>query len=290
MLILKRILGFTIGVSVFTLLLNLAYNYDLQINTFLYNPKNILGLWANHIGAWPAYMGVPLAGWSLLCLSKKLRNKITKLVFWVLGVLITLAGCYVMFESTNGYMFGKTKPLLGIQVGAVVTVLLILHAFFSKQKRETIFKIGAFSAFYCVATMIQTIIINVMKSMWNRTRFDTMLNNDGDFDRFTSWVDLGGNGGTSFPSGHTIAAASILLCVFLPLLFKECKGDEKKFLFIGYVYTGLVALGRIIIGRHYLSDVTMSMLVATILLTILWYLPPVKKYFAWVRRKTEKHN
>lgn len=50
--------------------------------------------------------------------------------------------------------------------------------------------------------------INIIKAVWQRTRFDDMLTAagggfEGAFAQFTSWMQPFGNGGSSFPSGHT---------------------------------------------------------------------------------------
>ena len=67
------------------------------------------------------------------------------------------------------------------------------------------------------------------------------------------------DGYKSFPSGHTCAAAMSFTLIFLPDLLGL---DEQKriklktiMIVVSFVFTALVALSRIVVGAHYLTDV-----------------------------------
>ena len=62
----------------------------------------------------------------------------------------------------------------------------------------------------------------------------------------------------SFPSGHTVAAATSFGLIILPDMFTKLNNKKIKWLFwvIPIVYTILVAISRIVAAAHYLSDVT----------------------------------
>ena len=78
----------------------------------------------------------------------------------------------------------------------------------------------------------------------------------------------------SFPSGHTGNAACAILLVILPLVCQKLKGKENILFFIGIIFTLIVAFSRIIMGAHFLTDVTIGMSVTLIiemlLIHILW--------------------
>ena len=73
----------------------------------------------------------------------------------------------------------------------------------------------------------------------------------------------------SFPSGHTAnTACAMLLCV-LPLLNRKLKGKENLLFFIGVCFTFLVALSRIIMGAHFLTDVVTGMAISLVIQMIM---------------------
>ena len=63
----------------------------------------------------------------------------------------------------------------------------------------------------------------------------------------------------SFPTDHTgNAACAILLCL-LPLICTKLKGKERPLFWSGVILTLLVAYSRMILGAHFLTDVTIGM-------------------------------
>lgn len=73
----------------------------------------------------------------------------------------------------------------------------------------------------------------------------------------------------SFPSGHTAnAACAMLLCV-LPLLNSHLEGKENLLFFIGVCFTFFVALSRIIMGAHFLTDVVTGMAISLVIQMIM---------------------
>ena len=77
----------------------------------------------------------------------------------------------------------------------------------------------------------------------------------------------------SFPSGHTSSAATGLLCLFmLPLTVKACNTYKAKMCIwtIAPILYFAVALGRLVAGAHYLSDVLFGTLIAISILIIFY--------------------
>ena len=61
----------------------------------------------------------------------------------------------------------------------------------------------------------------------------------------------------SFPSGHTCAAGTTYALLALPHLFKKYNTVKYKvlFYFVSVIFTGTVAISRIVCGAHFFSDV-----------------------------------
>ena len=64
----------------------------------------------------------------------------------------------------------------------------------------------------------------------------------------------------SFPSGHTGCAACAMLAILLPTVCKRLRGKERLCLIAGAVWTAVVAFSRLMMGAHFLTDVTAATL------------------------------
>ena len=124
----------------------------------------------------------------------------------------------------------------------------------NKEKYE---KIKTVSLICFVGIMTQLCVIYLMKLMWSRVRFFEL---DENYTSFTRWFVINwfeGNG-TSFPSGHTSGATNIMYLTLFTPLFTE---DKKKHWFVEgfcFLFIALTAFSRMVLGKHYLSDVTMA--------------------------------
>lgn len=160
-----------------------------------------------------------------------------------------------------------------------ISILIDLFAIFAMNKvnDETLKKLLKFAVVVIIVAGIPTILINlIIKKPWGRIRYRAM-NMYGDdpiygFSAFTPWYNPKGQwldnntklaifGSTdvlkSFPSGHTAAAGATYALLALPkILGKE---DNKKLVAIVWtisiLWTTLCAIGRIVAGAHFMSDV-----------------------------------
>ena len=180
---------------------------------------------------------------------------------------------------------GAPKPLAVILWTllrlALVVFFIILFRKLDKKYRKAL----EFMAVAGLVLYYGSDFINDIKDYFHRIRFREMIayshglvNSDGwsaryladdiprewiettDFSAFTRWYQIGNDMGvysepTSFPSGHTSAAAFAML---FPALFYKCKALNKYFIpaFIaGFAYTLTMGITRLIKGAHYLTDI-----------------------------------
>lgn len=107
-----------------------------------------------------------------------------------------------------------------------------------------------------------------MKISWGRVRYEDLSSES----EFTEWYVINGPDpyNKSFPSGHT-ASAFTFLPLFILINNKKMSKKLKVFLVFTVVGFGLyVAVSRVIIGKHYASDVLFSAGICSIL-TISFY-------------------
>ena len=223
----RRLIG--LGVVLFAAGMAAAYLWDLPIDTALHSPQNFAAIFMETMGFYPLYLPVVL--WLALIGNDEKRPVALR----ALCMLGAVAGCGgLLAYSLHGMeKRGVAQPLLA--AGTVWCALFFLY--------------------FCLVALMAR----------NRTRFDDMLAL-GDFSAFTHWLRPLGNGGSSFPSGHTAAACSIFVLVLLCDVFPGW--HKRRALVWGacWAYVGGMALSRLVMGRHYLSDT----LAAAFLMTALF--------------------
>lgn len=99
--------------------------------------------------------------------------------------------------------------------------------------------------------------VDGMKTWWGRPRPIDVFDNG---QAFTKWFQINGHTGfTSFPSGHTRLS---WLYLYLPFFVKRNQIMVQKILFWLTLAIGILsAYARIVIGVHWLTDITMSTLI-----------------------------
>lgn len=197
----------------------------------------------------------------------------------------------------NGYKKGIAILLWTILRFALVVITYIIIKPISKKHKKA-FELTAVVGLLIYYFYICCGAMDGIKHLFHRIRFREMVaqsaglfNEEGrvyigsttlqkewvettDFSWFTRWYKIGQDNGvlwhdpTSFPSGHTTAAAFSLLLI--PLSYKI----NKKLLFIpisiiGVIYTGCVGLSRLIRGAHYLTDVTAATILMLSLILVI---------------------
>lgn len=218
---------------------------DLKISQTLYDSTSIFGrIFENHLLTL-VFIPVIASGWLLF---KTQKNIIYLLIS--IGVSIN-AG----IENLTKYFTGTTKMVLGILLGIVIFLLV---SRFSKKILNNLNQqkaINTLKIFFIVVGVIYTI-----KYLIGRIRYRDLQS----LEQYSNWYDFNFFGkGNSFPSGHT--STIYLLIPFLKIYEKEFKILRV----IAYSIILLMALSRIIIGAHYLSD-TMAALLIAISIDILW--------------------
>ena len=225
--------------------------FDLNIDIALNNTSNFVANWFAQTGEMPASVFSFIA---LAFIAKCAYNKYLKAA----GAVLCLgAGGYFGkwfasrlfadndFQTGFGIIFG---------IGTAAVAIFVLHFIVIPEKLRK--PIVLMSIVGLCALGIQTGLINLMKMLWGRVRFRDL---DGQYSQFTAWYHPNGsNGNHSFPSGHTGSAGMSYAIMFLPLISKKCR--EKRFLcfILAFAFTTTVALTRLIMGAHYLSDVTVG--------------------------------
>ncbi len=250
--------------------LTAAFFFDLSLTRYLYQPDDPPAIFMESFGFYPIYL--PALLW--LCVQW-LRPGAWAARLAAFASSLILAGYLAYYSVTHLARRGVRHPGLYAAVVLLATafclgwVVRLCLAGTSTARRA---RFGLWCG--TLYLLIHWVVIYVCKLVWNRTRFEDMLQN-GDFEHFTRWLFPFGNGGTSFPSGHTAAACGVFVLVFFCDLFPGWN-KRRGLVWAGcWAYVGWMALSRMMMGRHFLSDtLAASALMVTLFLLITrsnWY-------------------
>jgi len=240
------------------------------------------------LGSAPVYLLVG-CGSTILFLfffrdQKETWKKCISVIFAVFGILAWKK----FLEDTVQYIIEHyalaDDPVVhtGSWYGAVIIIMSIMYEAveilaFNNIKKETMQKLVWLAVIAYITALVPTILINlVIKNPVGRIRYRAMNVHPDDplygFAAYTPWYVAKGQwlskdemllifGSTdalkSFPSGHTSSAATVYALIALPKALGKEK--DKKWmlpcLICPIVYAGAVAIGRIMAGAHFMSDV-----------------------------------
>lgn len=185
-----------------------------------------------------------------------------------------LLGSGIEFSLTGGYLFA-VQVVLALALAGLILALLV------RVKKENISKLIKLAVLILIVEAMYLVLIGAIKTPIGRMRYRTM-NAIGDFSYYTPWYKINGarhvgiDGSIvsgdlgrgellfgaedtckSFPSGHTYCSAITFALICLPDLFVSFKKRWIKVLcwLAPAVYTVTVAVCRIVVGAHFLSDV-----------------------------------
>ncbi len=230
--------------------------FDLKIDIALNDPSNPFAVWLYRTGEFPSRLICPIAGAVIFrCTDKKAVAAI--------GAALCLGGSAYM-----GYYIGKHffveeyrmafSLLWGIGFGVAVLYAVRFVTVPDEFKRP-LFTAAVIGAGVMTA---QLLTVDIMKNLWGRVRFRDLLSS-GSCDGFTAWFVINGkNGNKSFPSGHTAGAGMSYLLMLLPFIDKKREKYRAVYFWCPFIYTSAVALTRLVMGAHYLSDVTVGGVIA----------------------------
>ena len=265
----KKHFSIVIGVLIVGLIVGSFFDY--QISTALYSKNNGFGIFFAAFGEWPGYaMLAFLGGYTFMLALKYYRKNIGGIGLMAGGVVAF--GCASFFLgkaifSINAYNHPENTIFPGLLIGAGLMVPPLAAGIFfgNKVQNKELWKISLF-VLLAIAAAIGA--ITVIKHIPHRPRFRLVTSNsDVDFypwfrifKDYDNCVSAGINKEEfkSFPSGHVGISSAIFMSVYIPMLL-EMKNPKKLksiFFYVSCAYILLLAYTRILVGAHYLSDVS----------------------------------
>lgn len=247
----KKLIMIVYGILAVLMLLGLFVDYPLTSS--LYNENSPFGLFM----AWFIYIPTFLIGYLsiFIILRPLIQSKIaykylTLGLFLLLYILLTIVFINV-FTYFNTWIMVIILLLMNI-AGLGITWSIPKERLFVYQKLALL---------YILVLVSEFTVVSSIKFLWGRERYYA-LDSVNDFSLWFIPQGLSkGSAYTSFPSGHTSAAAMSMIFLFVPLMIDSL----KKYIIPIYIgvgaYVSLGALSRILLGKHYLSDTVFSVMI-----------------------------
>lgn len=246
-------------------LLVVATLFDMKINDALYAPKNFFGVALEVGGVSPFYLVIAFAGAVFFAFCRTLLKSAWNIIRMVLSIGAAFAGLVMFFHQFTKLWFDSSIIYYLVAAGISAPFLALLIWGLTRLSADTLKKLAIFSLFSVIVIAVSMSIVQGIKTLWGRPRYREMFKL-GDFGAFTPWYkpyDISFDGDQqSFPSGHTASAGAIMVIAALPEIFQKLKKYEWLLFAGGFVFTVAVALSRIIVGAHFLSDVTMGAVIS----------------------------
>ena len=236
---------------------------DYQISSALFNSSSLFGRFVEAAGELPFELTASVAG-IMLVRAARPDSKASK---WLaaLGILINvgLAGYEIIGSLRVG---GK---LIAFQLVLTFALVIAVNVIAYRLTRATDpDELTRWALMVLAVWVAQAITLNVIvKPLWSRPRMRVIEVTPGL--NFQPWWVIGNpdkwsyiaagvikDGFKSFASGHTAHAAIGLMLAGLPAAFTEKPSRRRVVFWAAAAVAALVAFGRIVIGAHFLTDVS----------------------------------
>lgn len=243
---------------------------DLPISQALYNESSGWATVFAAIGEWPAGFGLIVAGVFLLQGRNPTKTAIRAIQVGGGAILAVLGIFFVAFIPTM-YLNLPMPAIVGVGILLGVAAFIATWVLTRGRDPRALIRFGVGLILLIIGEMI---IINLIKIGWSRPRM-RMLATHPEY-AFNPWWTVGSADKTdalaqgieseefkSFPSGHTAnAALAIYLAPLLAWFSTTTARFARPALYVGVVWAVVVAVSRIVMGAHFLTDVTIGFVVA----------------------------
>jgi len=239
--------------------------YDYQISVSFFNITNKLAVFLAGYGETPAVIVSWLGAMILLPIfirkndKKGIRNVI----------LLLIIPLYIFYET---YVYYVDYLVVGILL-QIIICYIISRLIYKKIRACDEKKLIRFGYLCMILPVAQILFVSILKLIWARARYRSIFLNQGlVFEQWYTidWADriyymrnkiFGLNEFCSFPSGHTSNSECLIVLLSLPYLKKSFNNYKWVLYIIIFGFTALVGYSRIVMGAHFLTDVSMGYLI-----------------------------
>ncbi|MBQ7566752.1 MAG: phosphatase PAP2 family protein [Oscillospiraceae bacterium] len=245
---------------------------DFVISDALYSGE--LPLWGGilaAVGELPAFCAIAAALTFFLTDSGG-KSRVKTVLLRIVSVGLTLAAMALSLrEAREGLPQMPTALLIAAIAAIFLAVMFFAMRFFRGVEREKALRFAVTALAFCVLTLL---IANGLKYVCCRPRMRLLRVMPAV--EFKNWWQFGReqmklfiaqgvekSEFRSMPSGHVSGAACSLLWMLLPTL--RGKNLSLGAFAVSFLFTAAVAFSRLVMGAHFLTDVTVAWILAYVL-------------------------
>lgn len=259
----ERWIVFPVGIA----LLFIATLFDLQISLAVYG-KNLFSAVFEIVGEIPITF-LALLGAVILLRSRSKKNKAVNIALAAAYSLLAALFAFMLGFMTTNYInenIARALPsFVPVIIGAagLVGAILLARGISEENARAAV----TFAILAVVYLLLIVIVMNALKSVWGRMRMREMTD---PLSQFTPWYIITSRGGfdnryASFPSGHSMNSAGVILLLMLPPFMPKLRGREKLLRGVAYAWALVVGFSRVVAGAHFSTDVIAGILLSLML-------------------------
>ena len=274
---------------------------DLDKGEFYSN--NLFGQIIEVIGSFPIYYMIALALFAIAYNYQRIDKRWLSILVFCICIAGALLATYIGVDDCMDDFADHSVKYLnwpeGFKFLLCFGIAVIIYAptfyFFNNLKPATHRKLLIWAIVVLGMVVISQVFIYILKPLAGRLRYRG-ISILGEEYTFVPWYDFNGSvdkeavllanpellvygeevaldlirdSFRSFPSGHTASPAAVYGFLYLPFCINKFNDKKWKILLnvLTVLFTGLVAVGRIVVGAHYFSDVLVG---GTITYASLW--------------------
>lgn len=244
---------------------------DLQISMVVAT-KPVIGRILEILGEIPFTLLATTGCAMLVCFRNKkslLKNIAALFGGGVLLLLFSIMGGFMTWNYLSRNL-GDVPTAAAVVIGLLIAVAAILITLqVPEENRAKALRYAATALLYFLLVIV---VMNSLKTVWGRMRFREMTE---PINEFTRWYQICGRGKfddafASFPSGHSMNSAGVILMILLPDLIPALRGKGKMLRIFAYIWCVTVGFSRVLMGAHFTSDVTIGVMLSLLIFEILY--------------------
>lgn len=256
---------------------------DLSISKNIFSDRNTFGIIASVIGTIPCYGGVALMGGMFFGIAyfKKDLKTFKKVLIYLVTIALFVVSIYFSgreFFSFNGFNIEKLKWLGFVIVLPIMGALSYLGYRLMKNNNDP--RILLILIVISIAIFIALIPgTSLLKVIFHRPRFRMIEQTGCDFfpwwQRFSNYsafakeYNVASEEFKSFPSGHaTACVCALAYSLLLPFAAPKTGKYQLVIFYSLFAWAILISFTRILVGAHFLSDVSMGGIIASTMLIV----------------------
>lgn len=254
MVISKRFIWISLAVLVVLLGVLAVGDLDYTISKAIVNEHSIWAEFFHIVGEVPAYFGL-LLGTAILFGGRRKDVPWRNVLGWVFATPFMLLFSFANVFLPIMYIFQKDPSTLWVILSGVggIIIYAITLLIIKKVGNEKLRELRKIGLILVILIFAEVLIVNVVKILWARPRMRSIESIEG----FVHWYKINGpshnNELKSFPSGHTANGFVMLAYTMFAPYWKKIK--KNWFTIFAIVWGVAVAVSRVVLGAHFLSDV-----------------------------------